>query len=202
VDLACGFDEVLKMSTCKEVTQVDKFAVPLILDVDGTPAVLAGRNVAAGLALADVVLQEKSWHHSPVNVDGVLRADDSEGNDGLDLSVHSSLLRVILLVLVRVHPDVVEGELLLDAVLELLALLKRERVGLCDDWNNVDSLAQLLEDNNVDWLETVAGRWNEVEAAVDASVLDVARVMLVTVVLLLEPDNTYRSRWAVSSFLR
>jgi hypothetical protein len=37
---------------------------------------------------------------------------------------------------------------------------------------------------------------------VDASVLDVARVMLVTVVLLLEPDNTYRSRWAVSSFLR
>lgn len=51
-----------------------------------------------------------------------------------------------------------EGELLLDAVLELLALLKRERVGLCDDWNNVDSLAQLLEDDNVDWLETVTGR--------------------------------------------
>jgi hypothetical protein len=158
VDLACGFDQVLKMGTCKEVTQVDKFAVPLILDVDGTPAVLAGGNVAADLMLADVVLQEESRHHSPVNVDGVFGADDSEGNDGLDLSVHSSLLRVILLVLVRVHPDVVEGELLLDAVLELLALLKRERVGLCDDWNNVDSLAQLLEDNNVDWLETVAGR--------------------------------------------
>ena len=94
----------------------------------------------------------------PVNVHGVLRTDNGERNDRLDLSVHSSLLRVVLLVLVRVHPDVVEGELLLDAVLELLALLKRERVGLCDDWNNVDSLAQLLEDDNVDWLETVTGR--------------------------------------------
>ena len=56
VDLACGLDEVLKMGTCEEITQVDKFAVPLILDVDGTPAVLAGGDVAAGLVLADVVL--------------------------------------------------------------------------------------------------------------------------------------------------
>jgi hypothetical protein len=100
----------------------------------------------------------KSPQHSPVNVDGVLRANDSEGNDGLDLSVHSSLLRVVLLVLVRVHPDVVESELLLDAVLELLALLEREGVGLCDDRDNVDSLAQLLKDDNIDGLKTVA-RW-------------------------------------------
>lgn len=56
MDLACGLDEVLKMGTCEEITQVDKFAVPLILDVDGTPAVLAGGDVAAGLVLADVVL--------------------------------------------------------------------------------------------------------------------------------------------------
>jgi hypothetical protein len=51
-----------------------------------------------------------------------------------------------------------ECELLLDAVLELLALLKREGVGLCDDRNNVDSLAQLLKDDNIDGLKTVA-RW-------------------------------------------
>jgi hypothetical protein len=100
----------------------------------------------------------RSRHNSPVNVDGVLGANDGEGNDGLDLSVHSSLLRVVLLVLVRVHPDVMECELLLDAVLELLALLKREGVGLCDDRNNVDSLAQLLKDDNIDGLKTVA-RW-------------------------------------------
>lgn len=109
----------------------------------------------------------------------MLRADYSEGNDGLDLSVHSSLFRVILLVLVRVHPDVVEGELLLDAVLELLALLKGERVGLCNDWHNVDGLAQLLENDNIDGLETVAGGRNEVQTAVDAGVLDVAGQVLV-----------------------
>ena len=53
VDLACGFDEVLKVGTCEEVTQVDELAVPLILDVDGTPAVLAGGDVAAGSMLAN-----------------------------------------------------------------------------------------------------------------------------------------------------
>jgi len=55
VDLACGFDEVLKVGTCEEVTKVDKFAVPLVLDVDGTPAVLAGGDVAADMVLARVL---------------------------------------------------------------------------------------------------------------------------------------------------
>jgi hypothetical protein len=104
----------------------------------------------------------------------VLRTDDSERNDRLDLGVHGSLLRVVLLVLIRVHPDVVEGELLLDAVLELLALLEGERIGLCNDWHDVDGLAQLLENDNVDGLETVAGGRNKVKTAVDAGVLDVA----------------------------
>lgn len=104
----------------------------------------------------------------------MLGANDSEWNDGFDLGVHSSLLRVVLLVLVRVHPDVVESELLLDAVLELLALLESKRIGFGDDGNDVDSLAQLLEDNDIDRLEAVARRGDEVEAAVDAGVLDVA----------------------------
>jgi hypothetical protein len=109
----------------------------------------------------------------------VLRADNGERNDGLDLSVHSSLLRVVLLVLVGVHPDVVESELLLDAVLELLALLKSERIGFCNDRHHVDSLAQLLEDNNVNRLEAVTGGRNEVKTAVDTGVLNVAVQMSV-----------------------
>ena len=67
-----------------------------------------------------------------------------------------------------------EGELLLDAVLELLALLECERIGLCDDWHDIDGLAQFLENDNIDGLEAVAGRGNEVKTAVDAGVLDVA----------------------------
>lgn len=46
MDLACGLDKVLEVGTGKEVTKVDKLAVPLVLDVDGTPAVLAGGNIA------------------------------------------------------------------------------------------------------------------------------------------------------------
>lgn len=104
----------------------------------------------------------------------MLRADNCERNDRLDLGVHSSFLRVVLLVLVWVHPDVVESELLLDAVLELLTLLKSERVGLGDDWDNVDGLAQLLENDDIDRLQAVA-RWrDEVKAAMDTGVLDVA----------------------------
>lgn len=51
VDLACGLDEILKMGASEEVTEVDEFAVPLVLYVDGTPAVLASGNIAAGRGL-------------------------------------------------------------------------------------------------------------------------------------------------------
>jgi sugar phosphate isomerase/epimerase len=124
----------------------------------------------------------------------VLRADNGERNDRLDLSVHSSLLRVILLVLVRVHPDVVESELLLDAVLELLALLESEGVGLCNDRHHVDGLAQLLEDDNVNRLEAVTGGRNEVKTAVDTGVLDIAGDMSVCGITILSCLTTYRSR--------
>ena len=46
VDLACGLDEILEMSAGQEVTKVDKLAVPLILDVDCTPAILTCGDVA------------------------------------------------------------------------------------------------------------------------------------------------------------
>lgn len=52
MDLACGLDEVLEMGAGKEIAEVDEFAVPLVLDVDGTPAVLAGGHVAADWVLA------------------------------------------------------------------------------------------------------------------------------------------------------
>lgn len=67
-----------------------------------------------------------------------------------------------------------EGKLLLDAVLEDLPLLQGKTIGLGNDRDDIDSLAQLLQHNNVDWLEGVAGGCDEVQAAVDASVLYVA----------------------------
>lgn len=46
MDLACGLDEILKVSASQEVTKVDKFAVPLVLYIDSTPTVLTSWNVA------------------------------------------------------------------------------------------------------------------------------------------------------------
>ena len=44
MDLRGGFDEILEMGACKEVAEVDEFAVPLIFDIDGTPAVLTSTD--------------------------------------------------------------------------------------------------------------------------------------------------------------
>lgn len=92
----------------------------------------------------------------------------------LDLLVDDALLIIKLLIVVRIHLDLVEGKLLLDALLESLPLLERERVGLGDDGHDVDNVRELLEDDNVNGLERVARRLDEEEAAVDARVRDVA----------------------------
>lgn len=47
VNLACRLDKVLKMGAGKEVSEIDEFAVILILHVDDTPAVLAAANLLA-----------------------------------------------------------------------------------------------------------------------------------------------------------
>lgn len=80
----------------------------------------------------------------------------------------------MLLIVVRVHAQVVEGEFLLYPLLEGCALLESQAVALGNDRHNVDEFAQLLQHNNVDGLEPVAGRVDEEQAAVDARVLEVA----------------------------
>jgi hypothetical protein len=68
----------------------------------------------------------------------------------------------------------VELELLLYPLLELGTLLKSQAITLGDDGHNVDELAQLLEDDDVDGLQGVAGGLDEEQAAVDAGVLEVS----------------------------
>lgn len=66
VDLAGGFDEVLKVGAGQEVAEVHEFAVVLVFDVDDTPAVLAAAYL---LSVDDNVL---------------LASDDGEGDNILD----------------------------------------------------------------------------------------------------------------------
>lgn len=70
VDLRSSLNQILEMGTGEEVSEVHEFAVSLILDVDNAPSVLA----AADLLAADN--------------DGLLRANDSEGNNVLTRYQH------------------------------------------------------------------------------------------------------------------
>ena len=47
VDLRCRLDQVLEMGAGEEVAEVDEFAVALVFDVDGAPAVLAAADQLA-----------------------------------------------------------------------------------------------------------------------------------------------------------
>ena len=92
----------------------------------------------------------------------------------LDLRVHRGLLTVVFIIIVRVHADVVEGKFLLDAILECLALFQCERICLGDDRNHVDRLTELLQYHDVNGFERMSGGCDEVKAAVDTSILNVA----------------------------
>ena len=66
-----------------------------------------------------------------------------------------------------------ESEFLLDAILERLSLLESQAIRFRNDRHHVHGLAQLFQHHNVDRLERVPSRADEVQAAVDAGVLDV-----------------------------
>lgn len=159
VDLAGSLDQILKVGAGQEVAQVDKFTVVLVLDVNDTPAVLAAANLLAvdnnGLLTANN-RERNDVLYSEVNIESVQLY---LGRAYLDLSVDSTLLIIELVIIVRVHLQVVEGELLLDALLEGLTLFEGEGVGLGNNGNNVDDIGQLLQNNDIDGLEAIRGQW-------------------------------------------
>ena len=130
----------------------------LILDIDDSPPVLTTADLLA------------------VDDDRLLRSDNRKGNKTLffvlvstssksygirimithvDLPVDSPLLIIKLVVVVGVHLQVVESKLLLDTLLESLALLESEGISLSNDRNDIDHIRELLEHDNVDRLQGV-----------------------------------------------
>lgn len=65
VDLRGSFNQILKVSSEQEVTQIDEFAVVFVFDVDDSPSVLTSTNLLA------------------INHDGLLGTDDGEGDEAL-----------------------------------------------------------------------------------------------------------------------
>ena len=72
----------------------------------------------------------------------------------LNLGINGSLLVVELVVIVGVHLQVVEGELLLDPLLESLALFEGQGIGLGNNGNNIDDVREFLQHNDIDRLES------------------------------------------------
>jgi hypothetical protein len=61
-----------------------------------------------------------------------------------------------------------------DSLLEEIPLLERQRVTLGNDRNDIDDLAELLHDDDVDGLQRVTRGRDEVKGAVNPGVLDVS----------------------------
>ena len=138
MNLACRFNEILQMGPRQEVSQRYEFAMVLILHIDHTPSVLS------------------TAHRTTVDNDRVLGSNNCKGDQIFDVGIHGTFFFILLIIVVRVHPQIMEGKFLPDALLEGLALFHRERVGLSDHRNDIDNVCELFEHDNVNRFEAVS----------------------------------------------
>jgi len=139
----------------QEVAQVHELAMLLILDVDDTPPVFATTDAL------------------PIDHDCAFRANNREGNHRPDLGVNLNLLIVCLLGVEGVQTDVVVNKFGANLLLERKPLFHRQAVRLCNDWNHIHDLAQLLQHDDVNRAQRVSGWIDEEQRAVNSRVLDV-----------------------------
>lgn len=77
-----------------------------------------------------------------------------------------------------------------------------EGIGLCDNWDQVDSGAQSLHNLDVQWLQCVSGRSDEVQAGVDSQIdfIDTAGLLLlqhIRLMLIIQELDDWHPRVAV-----
>ena len=173
VNLAGRFDKILQVGSGEEVTERDELAVVLVLDIDDAPAVLSAAYLPS------------------IDDDILFRANYGKGNQIFDGRVELALLLVVFVVVVWEHAQIMELELLPDALFESNALLERKRIRFGDDWYDIDHVGEFLQNHDVDGLQAglgqsstymrysaehvrVARRLNEEKTAMDPGILDVA----------------------------
>lgn len=91
----------------------------------------------------------------------------------LNLGIQCTLLLVELIVVVWVHLQVVESEFLLYTLLESTSLLQGQGIRLGNDRYDIDNIWELLQNHDINGLQSVAWGLNEEQAAVNASILDI-----------------------------
>ena len=138
MNLACRLNEILQMGPRQEVSQRYELAMVLILHIDHTPSVLPAA------------------HRTTVDNDRVLGSDNCKGDQIFDVGIRGTFLFILLIIVVRVHPQIMEGKFLPDALLEGLALFHGERIGLSDHRDDIDNVCKFLEYDNVNRFEAVS----------------------------------------------
>lgn len=69
------------------------------------------------------------------------------------MCILSTLLLVQLIVVVRVHLEVVEGKFFSNPLLKRSTFLQSQGVGFGNDGNDINDIGKLLEDNDINGLE-------------------------------------------------
>ena len=122
MDLTGCFNQILQMSSCQEVSEIDEFAMSLIFDVDDAPTILSTTNLFS------------------VNDDALLTTNNSKRYDFFDGCVGGSFFIIKLVVIVWIHLEVVESEFLLYSFFECSSLFKCEGIGFGNDWYNINDI--------------------------------------------------------------
>jgi len=191
VDLRSRLNQVLQVCPRQKVAQVHKLAVRLVLHVHHPPAVLPP---AHRLAINDHAAfgpnhskrndvlrkkKKKSAHHP-------IPAPTRRTHP--DRLIQLNLLFVAVVGVKRIQPNVVVDQFgtnlslcqhlfghlaMAYLLLERLPLLQRQAVRLGNNRNHIHNFAQLFHHNDVNRTQRMSSRTDEVEAAVDARVLDV-----------------------------
>jgi hypothetical protein len=163
VSLFRSVDEIKHVCSDQDRSQVLEVAVVLVLDFRNTPRVLS------------------AFHDAAVGrLDILLAADDGEGHSLHELLRVLSGSLVILLDWRLVDLDALCLDDVPDAVLEAGEVGRGERISFGDDWDQVDSRAQAFHDFNVQRLQSVTCRTDEVKADVNAEIdlVHTARLLL------------------------
>lgn len=139
--------QIGQMAVKESTADSEEVRVPRVLNLDHTPWVLTGADLAV------------------VNLNEIFRADDGERHQATKLSV---LLNGILIILLNIIREVVDGDavvfnILHNQLLRLGQFCGGKGVGLSNDGNDVNTGRQALHQFDVELTETVSSGGNEVQ---------------------------------------
>lgn len=162
-DIVGVLPELFHVCPDEHLSELDKVAVILIVDLNDTPWVRSSSDGA-----------------SVNSLDLPVRADDGKGHLGGNLFVFGNGLFVIIVVDGGLEDlDLVVGNVVEDTLLELDNLFVGEGISFGDDGDEVDTGVQSAHEFDVNVLQGVAGGLDKVDAGMDSVVRDFLAVELV-----------------------